>query len=234
MIAAGCWRGGAAALLAGCASVAAHAGRPLVTEDAPVLADGECSVETYVASYRADETSTVRALSSQLGCGIGRRTQLSIAGARAVSDDGHGDALTLAGKTSMTGPREESTEWSLAYGATALRTTGFETHMDQLYATLAATAPLTATLSTHLNLGWTGAVHPHCNTTRWALALEQAVRDDLHLVAEAFADDRSRWPWLQAGGWVALNRQVSFNGSYGRKTHGGGASALTLGVTIGF
>ena len=106
--------------------------------------------------------------------------------------------------------------------------------MDQLYATLATTAPLTTTLSTHLNLGWTGAVHPHCSTTRWAFALEQAVTDDLHLVAEAFADDRGRWPWLQAGGWAALNRQVSLNASYGRKTHGSGASALTLGVTVGF
>lgn len=224
----------AAALAALLACAAAHAGRPLVTEDAAVLGDGECTVETYWGRFGADAASPTRVLSSQFACDVGHRTQLALAAARVRDGDGHGDALTAAGKTVFAGGQGAAAEWSLAYGAVARRTRGLRVEMDQLYATLVTTVALGRATSAHLNLGWTGGRHPRDDSTRWALAIETAVSDDLHLVAETFADDRHPAPWLQAGFWVTLSPRLSFNASYGRKTGSGAASAVTLGLTASF
>lgn len=228
------WRARFAAALALLACAGAQAGRPLVTEDAAVLGDGECTVETFWARYGADAASTARLLSSQFACDVGHRTQLSIAAARVRAGDGHGDALTAAGKTSFAGGQGAGAEWSLAYGAVARRTHGLRVEMDQVYATLVTTVALGRATSAHLNLGWTGGRHPRDDSTRWAVAVETAISADLHLVAETFADDRNPAPWLQAGFWVTLNPRLSLNASYGRKTGRGAASAVTLGLTASF
>lgn len=228
------WRARFAAALALLACAAAQAGRPLVTEDAAVLGDGECTVETFWGRFGADEAPTARVLSSQFACDVGHRTQLSIAAVRLRAVDGHGDALTAAGKTLFAGGQGAAAEWSLAYGAVARRTSGMRMEMDQLYATLVSTVALGRATSAHLNVGWTGGRHPRDDSTRWAVAVETAVSDDLHLVAETFADDRNPAPWLQAGFWVALNPRLSLNGSYGRKTGSGAARGVTLGLTASF
>ncbi|MFG6456985.1 hypothetical protein [Roseateles sp. BYS96W] len=212
----------------------AHAGRPLVTEDAPVLPAGECAVESYVGHFRADAAAAVRLVSSQLGCDVGHGTQLSIAAARVSPADGSGDFLTLAGKTALAAGQQGAAEWSVAYGAVLRRAAGQHLPLDQSYVTLVRTVPLTPRLSAHVNLGWTGVRQPHGNTTRWAMALEQAASDDVHLVAEAFADDHDQRPWLQAGFWASVTPKVSVNASYGRHTGADRARALTLGVTVGF
>lgn len=224
----------AAALAALLACAAAQAGRPLVTEDAAVLGDGECTVETYWGRFAADAATTTRLLSSQFACDVGHRTQLAIAAARVRDSDGHGDALTAAGKTVFAGGQGGAAEWSLAYGAVARRTRGVRMEMDQLYATLVNTVVLSPATSAHINLGWAGGRHPRDDSTRWAVAVETAVSDELHLMAETFADDRNPAPWLQAGFWVTLSPRMSFNASCGRKTGSGAARAVTLGLTASF
>lgn len=211
----------------------AQAGRPLVTEDAAVLAVGECALETYVGSFGADAVPTAHLLSSQIGCGLISQTQLSVTAVRAVLGEGHVDTLGLAGKTSLASVGD-TVAWSLAYGAIVRRASRTAVQMDQLYATLAGSIQLTDSLVTHLNVGWTEASHPHCQTRRWAVAIDGALTDDLHLVAEAFADGIDRRPWVQGGVSASVNKQLSFNASYGRHARDHGARALTLGVTVGF
>jgi len=211
----------------------AHAGRPLVTEDAAVLPAGECSVETYVGRFRADAAPSVRLLSSQLGCDVGRNTQLSVAVARVNPTEGPGQFVTLAGKTSLM-RQKEGAEWSVAYGLVLRRSAGLRMPLDQAYVTGVGTLPLAGAWSAHVNLGWTGVHQPHGNTTRWALAVEHAYSDDFHFVAETFGDDHDHRPWVQAGFWAAVTPKVSVNASYGWHAGQDHARALTLGVTVGF
>jgi hypothetical protein len=56
----------------------AFAGRPLQTEDASVLARGECEVEGSTARLSAADAAE-RSEALQLGCGIGVSTQLALA-----------------------------------------------------------------------------------------------------------------------------------------------------------
>ncbi|HYJ98956.1 MAG TPA: hypothetical protein VEX14_12920, partial [Burkholderiaceae bacterium] len=77
------------------------AGRPLQTEDAGVLARGECEVEGSTARLSA-AGAVERSHGLQLGCGIGISTQLALAGMLLqgdAADDARGAELN--GKTAL-------------------------------------------------------------------------------------------------------------------------------------
>ncbi|MDP1691829.1 MAG: hypothetical protein Q8L49_07770 [Burkholderiaceae bacterium] len=64
-------------VLAVAAAVDADAGCPLVTEDAAVLAAGECEVESYASRLKSRDEPKVSGGSLQLGCGVGLGTQMA-------------------------------------------------------------------------------------------------------------------------------------------------------------
>lgn len=100
-------------------ATAAHAGRPLATEDAGVLERSECEVETYGANTRMGSADTT-SLSSQLSCGIGRSTQLGAAIGRSRDDFGHANSFTLNGKTNLFKGEGSSASYTIAYGISAV------------------------------------------------------------------------------------------------------------------
>ena len=212
----------------------AQAGSPLVTEDAPVQARGECQVDASWGRLASRSDGATRTLSTQLSCGVGLRTQLALGYSDTRQQHDSTRSVLVAGKTSLTGPSEDGAGLSIAYGAPAERTAGSPTRMGDAFATLAGTLPLTAQLLTHANVGWTGSHGNRSNTTRWALALEWALRDNLSLVAETFADDHDRKPWLAAGVSQKLSDTTSINASYGGQTRGAGRHTGTVGFTVGF
>ena len=79
----------------------AEAGAPLATEDAGVLEARACEWETYAQRVHANAIDPVRAVSTQVGCGIGWRSQVGLGYARAASGGVHDDAIGLAGKTGL-------------------------------------------------------------------------------------------------------------------------------------
>lgn len=95
-------------LVCAAACAAAQAGRPLVTDDADVLADGACELEAYTLRDRR-AGSTTRGGVAELGCGIGAlRSQLAPAAIRkseAGVADLHG---ALLGKTALLRARQFS------------------------------------------------------------------------------------------------------------------------------
>lgn len=232
------WRGAAravaVALLALLFTGAVVAGRPLVTEDAAVQANGECTLDSYWARVRSGDDGTPRTLSSQFTCGGSWQTQWAVGYSDSRLGADTTRSLLLAGKTALIEPRDDGPGLSIAYGAPAERAAGSPTRIGDVFATLAGTLPVGTGLLLHGNLGWTGSHPSASNTTRWALAFEQVVGQDLHLVAETFADDHDHRPWLQAGVSTALGERLSINASYGRQVRGAGAQAITLGFVVGF
>ena len=61
---------------------AAGAGRPLVTEDAGVLAPRECEWESFAARETAAGAASANAWTLQVGCGIGWNSQAALAHGR--------------------------------------------------------------------------------------------------------------------------------------------------------
>lgn len=221
----------AVALLGSTLVLPVSAGRPFATEDAGVLAPRDCEVESFLARVTGQGPDNESALSVQLGCGIGHRTQLSvgIVGARTGGGD-HPTSLLLSGKTALVESSDDGPGLVLAWQWAGTRRT--DTGLRRDASSLAAVASLPwggGLLSA--NLGWARSHTGRQDSTLWALAYERPVATGLDIGAEVYGDDR-RPAWLGVG----VRRQVTegffVDASFALQR--GGARAAMLGLEIGF
>lgn len=105
----------AAALLVGLtlAGGAAQAGRPLITEDAGVLGRAECEWEGFLARSH-DAGLRSRDWSTQVGCGIGWRSQIALGYGESRVAGLRVRAVGLGGKTGLFTSADEATTVTLA------------------------------------------------------------------------------------------------------------------------
>jgi hypothetical protein len=161
-----------------CFAGAAQAGRPFATEDAGVLAQKECEWESFAARARTSGESNVTAWSTQLGCGVGFKTQVALAFARSSFESEHAHALALGAKTGLIDGGENGTSVTLAYGAAAAKGPGEGSYRWNTTAVnLVLTRPLSADWTVHGNLGWSRDRPAKLNTTTWAAAAEWAATE---------------------------------------------------------
>lgn len=80
-------------------AAAAHAARPLASDDTGVLDKASCEIEAVLSRDKADRT-TVTGRSLQLGCGVGARAQVALAVDQAKEDGSRVRGTTAAGKWS--------------------------------------------------------------------------------------------------------------------------------------
>lgn len=217
------------ALLALLAATAAHAGRPLATEDADVLERGSCEWEGFAARTSAAGEAAVHGWTTQVGCGIGWHTQAALAYSRARSDGSTAEGLLLGGKTQLVPRQDGGTGWTLAWGLAGARPSGGSFEHETSYLNLVATRELDEGLTGHANLGWLRSESGHASATTWNLALEKSVASGVDLMGEVYGDDRSE-AWLGLGARWTLSERFSINGSWARQ---GGAPNLRL-WTLGF
>lgn len=220
------------ALLAGAATTA-HAGRPLATEDADFLDAGACEWESFAAHTRTSGEASARGGTTQLGCGVGLRTQVALAYSRARSDGATASGWLLGGKTGLL-PREgEQTGLTLAWGLTAAREPGQSMKHELSYLNLVATRSFVEGLTGHANLGWLRSESAHASTTTWNLALEKAVGHGVDLMGEVYGDDRTR-PWLGLGLRWAASERLSLNASWATQHDTPRQRLATLGFKLAF
>jgi hypothetical protein len=128
----------------------AWAGRPLLTEDASVLASRACELEGFLAIPQGWNT-TVR--SAQISCGAGDRTQLGIALVNEASSST--SQLTLAGKTALIELMADRAGLALAYGAVWQHSPHGRLRHQAMEAKAVLTMPVGPYL-VHANTGWFG------------------------------------------------------------------------------
>lgn len=215
----------------------AHAGRPLVTEDANVLDRGACELESFAARARERDAPSTRSISVQAGCGIGLDTQLALQAVRTRGGEA-GDTLALVGKTALRAPTDDSAGFTIAYALGADRPRddpGWRRFRAETGTVLGVlTAPLgVATL--HANLGWTRQRSSGTNSTLWAVAVErEQALGPVDLMAETYGDDRSA-PWLAlAARWAVIPERLMLDASYGVQTASGHPRLVTVGVKFAF
>jgi len=226
-------------LLTSVATVPAHAGQPLLTDDAGVLARGECEFEAGAERLSAGGAK-VEGTGLAVACGVGWRSQvgLELARTREAGDDT--DAGALAGKTTLWqgGTADDAPALALAWALGWARGGGSGWQRASTDLALVYTVAVGPELSLHANLGHGRDHVARAVSTGWGLALEHAEVEVAGLsvapMAELFGDDREA-PWWNAGLRVALVADRAWLGlGYGRQMDSQRASLASLGLKIAF
>jgi hypothetical protein len=220
-----------AALLFGAG--AAHAGRPLQTEDAGVIERGACESEGFVQRQSADAEPSVRVGSLQLSCGLPANTQLGVQFQRERASGEHGDSWGVVGKTALVPLAADSAGLTLAYGVRALRASGSSLRYADHFLNLVTTVP-TGPWLLHGNLG---TAHDHLarlDSTTWGAALERTDIGGFDAMAEVYGDDRAA-PWWNLGlRYTAFAARLFIDASYGRQIDSARARLVSVGFKYAF
>ena len=212
-------------------STSAWAGRPLVTEDAGVLAQTECEWE----SFPGRQTHPRIALgATQIGCGIGRQTQLALAASREINAQSTSNYTSLSGKTAIGSADQSLPRLALAY---TLQSGRVQTdYLDYTHAEVKGvlTVPYGAWLL-HANAGLLHSHQDRNTRVTWALAAErQGALGPLDLMGEIYGDNRNS-PWAQvAARWTAIPERLYFDASYGIHASGARERLATFGMKLAF
>lgn len=178
-----------AALLLLLGAVQAQAGRPFITEDAGLLASGDCEWETVAARSRIPQATPPgrsSSLGTQIGCGLGRGMQLALQAASERTDGERSRSLGVAGKLGLLDGGDDGPNLTLAWGSSWTRGAGAGTSWDGLSALLVYSMSLPGGSSLHANLGRQYSRPDRRSTTLWAAAVETPLGQDLDIGAELF------------------------------------------------
>lgn len=223
----------AGALLALAASPAI-AGRPFATEDAGVLAAGDCELEAYALRQTAGDSPKETGWWVQPGCGIGYRTQLAIGGGRTRVEPDRFTATALSGKSWLRELTDEQTGVALAYSVGGERAHGGSFKHESAGLAAVVSSPLGNGLLLHANVGWSRSESARLNSTIWAHALERTSAAGLDVGAEVYGDDRAA-AWLGAGARYALRAEKLFiDVSWAAQANRARAKSVTVGLKLAF
>lgn len=217
------------AALASCSS--AWAGRPLVTEDAGVLARGECEWESFAGRQSRPKVTLV---ATQAGCGAGGNTQLAVGAAHGGPSQDRSTSMLVSGKTAFSASDEAAPQLAMAYSLFGGREPGDT--LNYTGAEIKGVATLAhAGWRWHANAGLLLSHQEREQRVIWAMAAERpAAIGALDLMGEIHGDDRSR-PWVQvAVRWSALPGRLFLDASYGIHTNSRRARLATVGMKLAF
>lgn len=218
------------ALLLSCFTLhtGSHAGRPLATEDADVLGRGECEWESFGARTTAHGTPAIRALSTQVGCGVDGRSQVALSHARAKSEADVERTWAVSGKTRLIAREANAPGLTLAWGTAWHSPPGERLSHDSVSLALVATQALQEGWLAHANLGWAHSRQARQDTTTWNLAVEKSLRQGLDVMGEVYGDDRQR-PWVGGGIRWSFSDTLSWNAAYAVQTASPQVKLLSVG-----
>jgi len=207
----------------------AHAGRPLTTDDAAVIAHHKCEAEGFSARVAEAGAPTLNLDSLQLSCGAGADTQLALGVQGDRSDGATERGLRASGKTALHLPTEAHAGIAIAYAISGIAPAGEGFHLETTELNAALSVPLGA-ITAHVNAGWIRFQPTRRNIATWALALEApAAVGPVDLMAETYGDDRVA-PWLAvAARWSVVRERFFLDASYGVQANGGHAKLITVG-----
>lgn len=212
-------------------SPAAWAGRPLVTEDAGLLAKSECEWESFLGRQANPKVALG---ATQVGCGIGGNTQLALGASRESYAGTASNYALLAGKTAFGTTDEALPRLAVAY---ALQSGRVQTdYLDYTNAEIKGvlSVPYGAWLL-HANAGLLHSHQDHTNRVTWAVAAERpGAIGQLDLMGEIYGDNKNS-PWVQvAARWTAIPDKLSFDVSYGVHASSTRERLATLGMKLAF
>lgn len=199
----------------------AHAGRPMVSDDASILDPDTCQLESWTLRSRdSDEVWAVPA------CGVGS-FELAVGAGRAGGPGGRHNYGVLQAKTNFKPLDVDGWGVGLAFGTQTSRGLA-----GDRYAYVPVSWSLLGDrLQLHVNLGWLHERQTHRNHMTWALGSEVQVGAQTWLSAETFGRNTGR-PSFQLGArrWLLADR-VQIDASLSdRLRHNHGERAISIGL----
>ena len=226
----GCWL-----LAAALACGPAHAGRPLVTEDAGVLDQGDCEFEG-IGSRLTVSGASARTAQLQVSCGVGLRTQVQGALATTSLEGDRSTQAAAGGKTSFRELTDEQAGFTLAYSFAGSKPTDLGWRYDLTTLLAVVTVPVRKDLLAHGNLGASYSRVEQHTSAIWAGALEWLgiAGSALDAMVETFGTQRDPL-WLNLGvRYAIVPDRFSVNASYGAQGGSERAKLATLGFKLNF
>lgn len=198
------------------AGPAAHAARPMITDDARLVDPKSCQLESWVKDNRG--STEFWALPS---CNFTGNLEVTLGGARGRDDDAGTrttDVLFQA-KTLFRALEPDGWAWGLAAGN--VRHPAIQAERNQygdFYAYLPASFSFRGgRFVLHTNTGWLHDERERLHRLTYGVGFEAQMRPDTWLIAEAFGQNQGR-PFYQAGirHWIVPNR-VQVDATYGNR-----------------
>lgn len=211
------------------APATASAGRPLTSEDAAVLEDGRCQLESWLDRSRDSKTAWI-VPACNFGAGI--EWQAGAARVREAGNERFSEAYVQAKRTFLE-VEEGRSDVGVGLVAGLSRRPLNERHRG--WSNPYVTVPLTISMSPallHLNVGWSRDKEARRDATTWGIAAELP-HGRWSAVAEAFGENSSR-PSLRLGGrWAAVPDLLDIDLTW-VATPGQGSDGryLSLGFTV--
>jgi hypothetical protein len=207
--------------------VNAHAARPMITDDARIVDDKSCQVESWV---RHEHNRTE--LWALPGCNFTGGIEFTAGGGRLREDGSQSSDLVLQGKALI---RPLTTN---GWGAAA--TVGMVRHSAASAAEtrdLYASVPLSFSFvddkfTAHTNTGWLREGQSGKSRATWGLGTETQITNRVGLVAEAFGQaTRDSFYQLGLRFWVVPDR-VQIDTTYGNRIGGRGDQARWVSIGL--
>ncbi len=177
--------------LAWLAAGAAHAGSPMVVDDAGIVAPGSCQLESWRRQSRP--ATEIWALPA---CNLGSGLELTAGGAVLTARGARAEREVLVQAKTLLRPLDDG-GWGIALAVGGVRHVG--TGTTDMYAYLPATRAFAGdALLVHANLGWLREGASRRDHLSWGVGSEWRLARRTSLLAETFGQDAGRPSW-QAG-----------------------------------
>lgn len=195
----------------------AHAARPMVTDDARIVDDKSCQLETWLKANRGSDEYW--ALPS---CNFSGNFELAV-GTAVTRQNGRGETsdLLVQGKTLFRTLEPNGWAWGLV-GGTASHPDVSRKMLGDVYAYVPATFSFRDDrVLVHTNLGWIQDRLAKRHAMTWGVGSEIETTPNTWLIAESYGENQGR-PFYQLGlrHWLVYNR-VQLDATYGNRSNGG-------------
>lgn len=218
------WQRAACACLLACATLPAHAGRPMTVEDATILAPGQCQLESYV-----QHTDGAREFWATPSCNAGGNWELAV-GAAATDDHTHTTHYGRLQAKTVLQPLDPG-GWSIGLVLADQFRNG-----QGLDGDLSANVPLSFSLRgdsvlLHLNAGVVRTRLTRSTDATWGMGAEFKLNERNSLTAEAYGQQRvgSRYQFGYAHALIPNRLQI--DATWGQRlARGASETMVTLGL----
>ena len=219
-------------LLASCvmaAAPSAHAGQPLVTDDAAVVAPKTCQLETW-----AHRVHDAREYWAQPACNFTGNLELAVGGARTHPDAGESSGIVALQAKTVLFPRNDG---NLSFGAVvgSARDTGAP-HGRSAFQAYNARALISwyprSDLEIDLNLG-AANIYGSGTFAVAGAAVQYGVTENLQLLAEVFRDEPGPGEYQVGARYAVIPDRFEAYASYGKPfTGSAGQWSVIVGIRI--
>lgn len=190
---------------------AAHAARPMITDDARLTDAGACQVESWVHLHGSQ-----RELWALPACNPGGNFELTVGGALAYTDSrADSGALVIQGKTLFKPLETNGYGFGLAAGYASQPGSA---HTGNPYFYVPASFSLADDrVVLHTNLGYTRERENHQNRLTWGLGSEIQMTERAWLIAESYGQDKGNAFFQMGVRYWVLPNHVQIDTTYGSR-----------------